>query len=301
MGFSLGGIGKIAKGIANVGLGYATGGWAGAAAGALGYLGQEDVNSASAAASEKQMDFQRQQNQKMMDFQQYNSNTSYQRGVKDMIKAGLNPMLAYSQGGASTPSGTTSQGSQPAFIGNKLQAGVNSALDVAQRTTAVDNTKADTVLKETQARVNSAEEAEIIARTPTYAQGIRLSEHQVQKALQDMDLSRTEVRRLEAEILNIPKEGRKIDSETLLNRAHVRLSDKQVAHFDALMDEIYAGIPQKEVLGDAVRGGRQIVDTIKNGASSAAEVIRDEVPIWSKSFTDWFKPDSSRRNWKPSR
>jgi len=31
------------------------------------------------------------------------SNTSWQRGVQDMLKAGINPMLSVSQGGASTP------------------------------------------------------------------------------------------------------------------------------------------------------------------------------------------------------
>lgn len=38
-------------------------------------------------------------------WQEQMSNTSYQRAIEDMRKAGINPILAYTQGGASTPSG----------------------------------------------------------------------------------------------------------------------------------------------------------------------------------------------------
>jgi len=78
-----------------------------------GFLGQQQANSASSDAANQQMQFQ-----------QSMSNTSYQRAVKDMEAAGLNPMLAYSQGGASAPIGA-----MPSTFGNKWQSGINSAVD----------------------------------------------------------------------------------------------------------------------------------------------------------------------------
>lgn len=150
--------------------------------GILSYAGTLDTNSSNQAMANANNAFSAQQ-----------FATRYQTTVKDLQAAGLNPMLAYTQGGGSPPTGTLPPPRQNA-IGSAVSAYQSLRANDAQVKLNDEQAKAATAQAEvsrTQALANIATEAQKRQDTNTSAAAEAVSRKQLDSIAADIDLKKS--------------------------------------------------------------------------------------------------------------
>lgn len=167
--------------------------WIGAGISALGNIAGGLIGSSGAAdRNSQQMAFSMQEAQKNRDWQERMANTAYQRSMADMKAAGLNPILAYSQGGAATPGGAMATMDFENTM-ESLGEGVSSAGQLARNAADIANVKATTDNTKAQEAVNKETVALTKANAVKAAQETATSAAQAEKAKAETALTTEEL------------------------------------------------------------------------------------------------------------
>ncbi|AXF52676.1 MAG: DNA pilot protein [Microviridae sp.] len=161
----------------------------------LAYKGQKDTNQQNAEIARENRVFQERMANSAMDYQKEMSNTAYSRGMQDMKSAGLNPILAYSQGGASTPVGHGAPGSvatmqNPAGVFSGTANSINQSLNTASNVATQSNQR-----------------DKIDAEIEVLGQQEGLTNQQIHKVQTEMDKLRKETLRIQADTTGINAEN----------------------------------------------------------------------------------------------
>lgn len=160
-------------------------------------------------------------------FNESMANTQWQRGIKDMQAAGLNPMLAYRQGGASAPTGPQPGGSSAsAASAIPMQNPASGFLHTASQAAQIDNLQAETEKRRAETQLLKAEDrkGENVHTARNRMEVLRL-EQEAQKILEQRFLTQDQQALVKQELKNAIQQERRIKADTRNTTANAVLNE----------------------------------------------------------------------------
>lgn len=178
------------------------------------------------------------------DWQENMSNTAYQRATKDMAAAGLNPMLAYSQGGATTPGGAMGQSPMAHSARVESSMGATTAAQIRNLDADTDKKKAEADL--TRGTTKDKLPAEVAA----LKQSIHESEAKITAAIGAATHSYGSAEQAHQQARNLREAVPQIQETVRLLRAQTSATESKgfldAAHSQEAHQRIRANLPRLE-------------------------------------------------------
>ena len=192
--------------------------------------------------------------------------TRYQTTTKDMQAAGLNPMLAYSQGGGAPPSGQQSQVQDT--VTPAVQSGTSAlvaSLGARKLEAEIENIQADTGQKEASAMERRGEAENKPMQNVASAASAAKDRSQV-------GLNEVMFNKANAEIANIPLEGNRIKAATESLAQQAKLAIEQGATQGWVRSQLSAAISKLNSENDLLRLDISAADKVSNLGREAGQL-----------------------------
>lgn len=206
------------------------------------------------------------------DFQEEMSSTAYQRSMADMRAAGLNPILAYQKGGASTPGG--SMATMQDVIGpavDRAMTGVSTAMQYKRNEAEIEKINADTEVAKAQAANVQAQTDNYRASTSKTLDDITSNFQNRSESLSRMQSQEVDrfVQRLRGENISVDTGNRRIEN-LMLEQA---LQSAKAAAASGRVQEEFRNTPLGRLILLLGTAGKDL-NPFLSGAGTAQQIYR---------------------------